>query len=101
MQKGMTRGAKIRKKRKELDMIQGQLAAMCGTNISRISRIELGRVEKPHRELLERIAKCLGLNLGELIGYKKLLQDICGNLTEDQAKEILEFMTTKNIISKE
>lgn len=101
MQKGMTRGAKIREKRKELGMTQGELAAGCGTNISRISRIELGRVQKPHRKLLERIAKCLELNLGELVGYKKLLQDICVNLTEDQAEKILEFMTTENIISKE
>jgi transcriptional regulator with XRE-family HTH domain len=46
---------------------QNQLAAMCGLRQATLSNLETGRARNPKMETLERIAKALGVSIGDLL----------------------------------
>jgi transcriptional regulator with XRE-family HTH domain len=58
-------GQEIRRVREERGLNQAQLAVVVGTGPAAISRIENGR-QSPNTETLERIARALGVEAGDL-----------------------------------
>ena len=59
-------GARIKKRRKELNLSQPKLALMIGIQRSHLSRIELGQ-SNPGFDVIEKIAMGLEITIAELV----------------------------------
>lgn len=67
MANGVSR-LRIQKIRTEKGVSQAALAHAAGVTQGYISHLEVGRCENPSLKVLERISKCLGVTVKELLG---------------------------------
>ena len=82
-------GQRIRAQRKAAEMTQQQLAEGCGVDFTYISKIENGRIESaPSRDLLTRIADCLGDDSDVLI-------DLADQRTKAELRAVIASLRTQ------
>lgn len=96
-------GPIIRKRRKALGITQEKLADLVGVTPPYLNRIERGKVIKPRPKLLKRIAECLQLEIGELIGYSELKEckeKIKFCLPKEEADLVIKLIENIGIISE-
>lgn len=102
-------GDNIRKKRREIDMTQEQLAELCNISAVFVSQIESG-IKKPRFETIYNISVALKVPVSILVGdmpahheyvnYQSKLLEKNLNITNDEYKKIaplLEYKNTKEL----
>lgn len=89
----------IRERRREMDLTQQQVHARGGPCIHAQSRLEAGQTKRPRREVLQTLAKVLGLDYRVLMhtaGFRRF--DEAGeelvsiSMTRDEAVEVAEYL---------
>src|SRR5436190_21206629 len=88
--RALTLGALLRKRRREHGYTLNQLAARIPMSASNLSRLELGSQGPPADEVIERIAKALDADAGELLQAAGRLDD--GQAFEQVVLERLEVI---------
>lgn len=80
-------GKKVRELRKVNNLTMSELAQKSGTASSYISDLENGKIKKPSADKLLKIAKALGVAMGDLMGEetynKKVNREIINNTPKD------------------
>lgn len=80
-------GKKVRELRKSNNLTMRELAEKSGTASSYISDLENGKIKKPSADKLLKIAKALGVAMGDLMGEetynKKVNREIINNTPKD------------------
>ncbi len=74
--RALTLGALLRKRRRERGLTLAQLAERIPMSASNLSRLELGSQGPPADEVIERIAKALGADPGELLQAAGRIGDV-------------------------
>lgn len=69
---GKLLGSRIKSRRIELDMTQGDIAEAIGVAVSTIQRYEAGSIQKIKLPVVEAVARCLCVNANWLVGKSEI-----------------------------
>ena len=77
-------GSRIKSRRIELDLTQGDIASSIGVAVSTIQRYETGSIQKIKLPVVEAIARCLHVNANWLVGKSEYKEPATKNIESNE-----------------